>query len=135
MPALVTIGSYALPTPSTYVANTATIVDSARNVAGYTVGTVIRHDVAKISLTWNFIKPDEWSRILKLFDPTYGGSFYQNVTFLNQTTNTFVTRLMYVSDRTNSGMHLLYTANNAPNASMIGLPKGYLGASLNLIEC
>ena len=135
--ALVTVGGYALPTPSTYVAKTATIVDSARNIAGYTIGTVIRNDVAKVNLTWNFLKPDEWAAILQRFDPKYGGSFYQWVTFLNQTSNLFETRQMYVNDRTSSGMHLLYNASNIPpgRTDLIGLPKGYIGAALNLIEC
>ena len=35
MEALVSIGGYALPEPSTYSAVTSTIVDSARNVSGY----------------------------------------------------------------------------------------------------
>lgn len=133
--ALVTINGYSLPTPSTYVGNTATIVDSARNVSGYVVGTVIRNDVAKVSMTWNFIKPDEWAAILRLFEPAYGGSFYQNVTFLNQTANTYATRLMYVGDRTSSGIFLLYNERNAPSQDLIGTPMGYRGASLSLIEC
>lgn len=132
--ALVIVGGFALPTPSEYTANTATVVDAARNVAGYTVGTVIRDDVAKVTLKWNALKPDDWSAILKKFDPKYGGTFYQMVQFLNQTSNSYETRRMYVSDR-NAGMHLLYTANDNVPASLIGRPKYYLNASLSLIEC
>lgn len=131
---LVTIGGVALPTPSTYIGNTATIVDSARNVAGYMIGTVIRDDVAKISMTWAFISAQDWADMLKLFDPNFGGAFVRSVTFFNQSTASLETRDMYVSDRTSSGSFLLYNETNAPNASVIGLPRGYQNANLSLIE-
>jgi hypothetical protein len=50
--ALVTVGGYEFPEPSTYNATTSTIVDSARNVQGYVVGSVVRPNVAKIEMTW-----------------------------------------------------------------------------------
>lgn len=131
---LVTIGGVALPTPSQYIGNTATIVDSARNVAGYMIGTVIRNDVAKVSMTWAFISAQDWANMLKLFDPRFGGSFIRSVTFFNQSTASLETRDMYVSDRTSSGSFLLYNADNAPNSSVIGLPRGYQNANLSLIE-
>lgn len=131
---LVTIGGVALPTPSTYIGNTATIVDSARNVAGYMIGTVIRNDVAKVSMTWAFISAADWANILKLFDPAYGGSFTRDVTFFNQSTNSLETRTMYVSDRTSSGSFLLYNESNAPSSAYVGLPRGYQNANLSLIE-
>lgn len=134
MASLVTVGGVALPTPSTYIGNTATIVDSARNVEGYVIGTVIRNDVAKVSMTWNAIKAQDWAEILKLFEPAYGGAFYNSVTFFNQTTASFATRTMYVSDRTTSGVFTLYTETDAPSSGLIGTPKWYQGASLSLVE-
>lgn len=121
METLVTIGGYELPEPSTYSATTSTIVDSARNVAGYVVGSVVRHDLAKIELTWRYLTAEQWATILSLF--TY--SFYNDVRFLNQATNTYDIRTMYVSDR---------------NASMwrrhpdTGEVMGYTGCSLSLVE-
>ena len=121
MEALVTIGGYELPEPSTYSATTSTIVDSARNVAGYVVGSVVRHDLAKIELSWKYLTAEQWASILSLF--TY--SFYNDVRFLNQATNTYDIRTMYVSDR---------------NASMwrrhpeTGEIMGYTGCSLSLVE-
>ena len=121
MEALVSIGGYNLPEPSTYNAVTSTIVDSARNVAGYVVGSVVRSDVAKIELTWRYLTAEQWATILSLF--TY--SFYNSVRFLNQSTNTYDIRTMYVSDR---------------NASMwrrdpeTGAVLGYTGCSLSLVE-
>lgn len=121
MEALVSIGGYTLPEPSTYSAVTSTIVDSARNVSGYVVGSVVRHDVAKIELSWKYLTAEQWATILSLF--TY--SFYNDVRFLNQATNAYDTRTMYVSDR---------------NASMwrrdpvTGAVLGYTGCSLSLVE-
>lgn len=121
MEALVSIGEYDFPEPSAYSATTSTIVDSARNVAGYVVGSVVRHDVAKIELSWKYLPAEEWARVLSLF--TY--SFYNNVTFLNQVTNNYETRTMYVSDRS-AGM---WRRNPDTGAVM-----GYTGCSLSLVE-
>jgi hypothetical protein len=85
-------------------------------------------------MTWNFISSQDWAAMLKLFEPAYGGAFYNSVTFFNQTSATLETRTMYVSDRTSSGSFLLYNEQNAPNADWIGLPRGYQGASLSLVE-
>lgn len=121
MEALVTIGGYELPEPSTYNAVTSTIVDSARSVSGFVVGSVVRSDVAKIELTWRYLTAEQWATVLSLF--TY--SFYNDVRFLNQATNTYEVRRMYVSDR---------------NASMwrrdptTGAVMGYTGCSLSLVE-
>ena len=125
---------FLVPTPSTYVGNTATIVDSARNADGYMLGTVIRNGVAKIQMTWNFISADDWAAMLKQFEPDYGGAFVRSVTFFNQTSGELETRDMYVGDRTSSGSFLLYNAENTPDESHIGLPRGYLGAQFSLIE-
>ena len=125
MRALVSIGAYDLPEPSTYSGTTATIVDSARNSEGVVIGSVIREDVAKVELTWKFIKPEDWATMLQKFSSTYGGNFYNNVTFFNDVTNDWETRTMYVSDRTNGGVFL-----RNPDGSI----KGYTGARLALIE-
>lgn len=125
---------FAVPTPSTYIGNTATVVDSARNTDGFMIGTVIRNGVAKIQMTWNFITADDWAAMLQQFEPDYGGAFVRSVTFFNQTSGTLETRTMYVGDRTSSGSFLLYNAENTPDAAHIGLPRGYLGAQFSLIE-
>lgn len=96
MSALVTIAGHELPEPSTYSANTATLVDSARNIQGYVIGSVIRNDVAKVELSWRYLTVEQWAEILGLFSR----SFYNNVTFFNQSTGQYETRRMYVGDRT-----------------------------------
>ena len=121
MAALVSIGGFDFPEPSTYTATTSTIVDSARNVQGRVVGSVIRHDVAKIELSWKYLTAYQWSQILSLFT----SSFYNEVRFLNQVTNAYDTRTMYVGDR-NAGMW-----RRDPQTGDV---LGYTGASLSLIE-
>ena len=121
MAALVSIGGFDFPEPSTYSATTSTIVDSARNVQGRVVGAVIRHDVAKIELSWKYLTAYQWAQILSLFT----NSFYNDVTFLNQVTNKYDTRTMYVSDR-NAAM---WRRN-----SETGEVMGYTGCTLSLIE-
>ena len=103
MTALVSIGSFNFPEPSSYNAITSTIVDSARNVNGRVVGSVVRHDVAKIELTWKYLTAYQWATILSLFT----NSFYNEVRFLNQATNTWQTRTMYVSDRNAAGYKII----------------------------
>jgi hypothetical protein len=95
MQALVTIAGYELPEPSTYSASTSTLVDSARNAKGYVIGSVIRSDVAKVELSWRYLTAEQWARVLSLFTR----SFYNQVTFFNQSTGTYETRQMYVGDR------------------------------------
>lgn len=121
MAALVTVAGYELPEPSTYSAITSTIVDSARNVQGTVVGAVIRSDVAKVELSWRYLTAQQWANILSLFTE----NFYNEVRFLNQATNSYTTRTMYVSDR---------------NASMwrrdpgTGEVLGYTSCTLSLVE-
>jgi hypothetical protein len=141
MPSLVYINpltaggtGFDVPTPSEYIGNTATVVDSARNTDGYMIGTVIRSGVAKIQLTWNYISVEDWAEMLQQFEPAYGGAFVRDVTFFNQTSGTLETRQMYVGDRTSNGMFLLYDEETAPTINQIGLPCGYLGAKFSLVE-
>ena len=121
MAALVSIGNFDFPEPSTYSATTSTIVDSARNVQGRVVGSVVRNDVAKIEMSWKYLTAYQWAQILSLFT----SSFYNEVTFLNQATNAYTTRTMYVSDR-NAAMW-----RRDPST---GAVMGYTGCSLSLIE-
>ena len=121
MQALVTVAGADLPEPSTYSGTTSTIVDSARNVSGYVVGSVVRHDVAKVELQWKYLTARQWADILSLFT----SSFYNSVTFYNQATASFTTRRMYVSDR-NAGM---WRRNPDSGAIM-----GWTNCSLSLVE-
>lgn len=96
---LVTVAGVALPEPSTYSGNTSTLVDSARNVEGIMIGSVIRDDVAKVELQWRYLTVQQWASINRLFKQSAGGSFINPVTFFDQAAGTYVTRQMYVNDR------------------------------------
>lgn len=124
MRAMVTIAGYDIPDPSTYAATTSTVVDSGRNVEGYWVGSVIRDDIAKIEMSWNFITVQDWANILSLFSRARGGDFVNSVTFFCQDTGMWETRQMYVNDR-KANVFLRDKSGNI---------RGYTGASLNLIE-
>lgn len=121
MGTLISIGGYNLPEPSTYSAVTSTIVDSARNVNGYVVGSVIRSDVAKVELTWRYLTAQQWATILSLFT----NSFYNDVRFYNQATATYEIRTMYVSDR-EAGMWRRHPET--------GEVMGWTNCSLSLVE-
>lgn len=121
MQALVTVAGVDLPEPSSYSGTTSTIVDSARNVSGYVIGSVVRHDVAKVELQWKYLTAKQWADVLSLFTT----SFYNSVTFYNQATASFTTRNMYVSDR-NAGMW-----RRDPETGDI---MGWTSCSLSLVE-
>lgn len=121
MEALISIGGYDLPEPSTYSAVTSTIVDSARNVSGYVVGSVVRPDVAKVEVSWKYLTAQQWATILSLFT----GNFYNSVRFYNQATANFDVRTMYVSDR-QAGMW-----RRNPDTGEV---MGWTNCSLSLVE-
>ena len=121
MKALVTVAGYELPEPSEYSASTSTLVDSARNVSGYVIGSVVRSDVAKVELKWNYLTAEQWANILSLFTD----NFYNTVTFYNQSTANYTTREMYVGDR-GAGMWRRHPAT--------GEVMGWVDASLSLVE-
>lgn len=121
MEALITIGGYELPEPSSYSAVTSTVVDSARNVQGKVVGAVVRSDLAKIEVSWNYLTVEQWANILSLFS----SSFYNDVRFFDQTTGNYDVRTMYVSDR-NAGMWRRHPET--------GKVMGWTNCSLSLVE-
>ena len=121
MKALVTIAGTALPEPSTYSGTTSTLVDSARNVKGYVVGSVVRSDVAKVEMSWRYLTAEQWASILSLFKK----NFYNDVEFYDQTIAGWTTRSMYVSDRT-AGLF----RRNPENGDVMG----YTECHLSLVE-
>lgn len=121
MKALVTVSGVPLPEPSEYSGNTSTIVDSGRNVSGYVIGSVVRHDVAKVELKWRYLTVAQWASVLSLFSH----NFYNSVTFFNQATGSYTTRQMYVSDR-KAGMWRRHPET--------GEVLGWTGCSLSLVE-
>lgn len=123
--ALVSIDGYDLPEPSAYSGNTATLVDSGRNVEGRMIGAVVRDDVAKVEISWNYLTVAQWANINKKFKISSGGKFINNVTFFDQSAGTWVQKQMYVSDRS-AGMW-----RRDPNTGDI---LGWTDCKLSLIE-
>lgn len=121
MKALVTVAGVELPEPSEYSASTSTLVDSARNVSGYVIGSVIRSDVAKVELKWRYLTARQWANVLSLFNR----SFYNSVEFFDQTTADYTTRQMYVGDRS-AGMWRRHPET--------GEVMGFVECSLSLVE-
>ena len=122
---LVTVGRFAFPEPSTYSGNTATLVDSARNIDGVVIGSVIRDDVAKVEMSWRYLTIAEWANINKCFKQSAGGSFYNTVTFFDQSAGGWVTKTMYVSDRS-AGMW----RRDPENGNVLG----WVDCKLSLVE-
>jgi hypothetical protein len=123
--ALVRVAGLDLPEPSTYSGNTSTLVDSGRNVQGELIASVIREDVAKVEMTWNYLTAEQWAAINKKFSGKHGGSFFNDVTFYDQTSGDWITRRMYVSDRS-AGMW----RRDPTNGNILG----WTGCKLSLIE-
>ena len=127
-----------LPCPSEYDGQASTLVDSARNSAGFVVAKPIREDVASISIKWNFLTIQEYADLAQLFEPKYGGKFINYVSFWdavkgdfngqhtsapNDTTN----KQMYCGDRKASIAHIRLDPTT-------GKPIGYEGVQLDLVE-
>lgn len=121
MQPFVTVGGQALPEPSTYKAITSTIVDSARNVKGVVIASVVRNNVAKVELTWRYLSVKDWASVLTIFT----NSFTNDVTFLNQCTGLYETRKMYVSDRDAAAFR------RDPSTGEL---SGWTGCTLSLVE-
>ena len=123
--ALVSVGGYDFPEPSTYSGNTSTLVDSARNAAGRMIGSVIRDDISKIEISWKYLTVEQWARIQKCFRQGSGGKFINKVTFFDQSVGDWVTKEMYVNDR---------KANLFKRDPITGKVAGWVNPSLSLIE-
>ena len=123
--ALVTVGDYDFPEPSSYSAITSTLVDSGRNVEGKMVGSVIRDGVSKIEMSWKYLTAEQWARILQCF--TGKDKFVNKVIFFDQSIGDWVTnpKEMYCSDR-KAGMW-----RRNPNTGDI---LGWTDCSISLIE-
>ena len=124
--ALVTVGDYDLPEPSTYNGSTSSLVSSGRNAAGVFIGSMVREDVGKVELSWRYLTVEQWSTILKLFgENDLGGKFINEVWFFDQVRGERIQRKMYVSDRS-AGMW-----RRDPDTGKV---LGWTNCSLSLVE-
>lgn len=97
----------------------ATMVDQARTADGIVRGAVIAK-ASKIELKWKVLSPEVWSEICSFFNK----HFYFDATYLDIETNTFVTKTMYVGDR--SAMPFMVD-------EVTGIPTYYLDCQANII--
>ena len=74
---------------------TITTVDSARMADGVLRAKKIGRDQSKVELTWAALKPEVWSKMLKIFDE----NFYFNIRYFDMVQNDWITRRFYVGDR------------------------------------
>lgn len=121
--ALVTVAGYPLPEPSSYSGSTSTLVDAGRNVEGKFIGSVVRSDVGKVELKWNYLTVQEWANINQLFSGP--NNFVRKVEFFDQVRGTWTVREMYVSDRS-AGMWRRHPVT--------GDVLGWTDCTLSLIE-
>ena len=117
-PPLVYVNGKPLPQPSTYVPNSAALVDGARNARGVMVGALLRDHVSKIELTWNYLYPKQWAEICNV-------PFISNVKFYNQNKAAWETKKMYRSDLTSQGADHFYDNDE---------PRGWIGCRVAFIE-
>ena len=121
--ALVSVGGYDFPEPSSYSSSTSTLVDSGRNVEGMMVGSVIRDDISKIEISWKYLTIEQWANILKCF--TGKDKFVNDVEFFDQSIGDWREKTMYVNDR-KAGMWRRHPAT--------GDILGWTDCSLSLIQ-
>ena len=112
--------SYALPEPAAYSGTTSTTVDAGISVSGKFLGSVVREDVAQISLSWNYLPADDWTAINRIFKDRY----INTVRFYDQTKGGWDEREMYINDRS-AGMY---------QRDAGGGVRGWTGCSLQLME-
>jgi len=115
-----------LPTPSTYDGSASTLVDSSRNSKGVVITQVIRSDIAKVELSWNYLTREQYATLCQLFEPLYGGAFYNKVKFFDTIKGDWNTKIMYCGDRK------FNTANITLDSQ--GRPIGFKGVKISLID-
>ena len=123
MDSYITINGVAFPQPRRGLnIQIATIVDSARNANGVTVGQKVGRDQQKINdLEWSHLTADQVAKMWGIFDQ----NFFVTVRYPNPLGG-WTTRKMYPGNRECTPFKL------DPST---GLPKDYINVKVNLIDC
>ncbi len=85
--------------PSSYKVGVYTIVAEERNVDGIVRPDIVRDETFKVFLGFNVIYDYELAALLGSFAQRTGGRFVNDVQFLDPTTDSYITRPMYVGNR------------------------------------
>ena len=103
-------GSYRMPWPKYpggYIQTVSTFVDAGRNLEGRVVGQVIRDGVMKCEFEYGPISFKTIQNILRLFDISLGGKYFNDIEFFSNVHNGWIVRNMYASgDRTGDILRL-----------------------------
>lgn len=93
--AFLEVNGVALPSPSWGLGYEGQqMVDSARNAQATVVAQKINRRMVKVTpIVWNFLKAEEWSKILREIE-----KFEADVTYFDPLTNDRITRKMYWGD-------------------------------------
>jgi hypothetical protein len=109
------------PSAESGLQHTVTTVDSARMADGVLRAKKIGRDQSKVELTWAALKPEQWSKMLKIFDE----NFYFNIRYFDMVQNDWITRRFYVGDR--SAQPFMVDKNT-------GRPRYWLNCQANVID-
>jgi hypothetical protein len=109
------------PSAESGLQHTVTTVDSARMADGVLRAKKIGRDQSKVELTWAALKPEQWSKMLKIFDE----NFYFNIRYFDMVQNDWITRRFYVGDR---------SAQPFMVDKETGRPRYWLNCQANVID-
>ena len=93
-------GAYKMPWPKQpggYIGTVSTFVDAGRNLEGRVVGQVIRDGVGKCEFNYVGLDFQTISELLRVWDISLGGSYFNDVEFFSIVHNNWVRRNMYVN--------------------------------------
>lgn len=94
----ITIEGAQIPNPDGYEVEVTDIHDTGRNVLGQIIGSPIRTNIEKITLSWSWLTVDAWAEILAKFaDNTINYS----VSYYSARTAGITTKTMIVRERRN----------------------------------
>ncbi|MCL2378302.1 MAG: hypothetical protein FWC77_04155 [Defluviitaleaceae bacterium] len=119
-PLVTILPNFPLPEPTSYSGTTSTITDGGHSVSGKLLSSVVRKDIAQISLSWNYLDAAAWAGINRIFTDEH----VNKIRFFNQTTGNWDERNMYVSDRS-AGLW---------RRDQSGTVLGWTGCGLQLME-
>jgi hypothetical protein len=123
-----TTSGIAIPEPAFDSGNVtiSTLVNAGRNANGKFIGQVIGDDKLKIEMNWSVLTPAQFQTLLNIFNRAQSGKFVNDFTVYDPRTMTYVTKRMYVGDR--SGRPLMVSNPGT------GHPRFWTDVKADLIE-
>lgn len=123
-----TSGGIAIPEPAmgSGQITISTMVNAGRNANGQFIGQVIGNDKFKIEMNWSILTPQEFQRLLKIFDRKQQGKFVNTFRVYDPRIMDYRNMTMYVGDRTGTPIMVQNPGT--------GHPKYWQDVQANLIE-